>query len=266
MARERYLINAGEDTIHDPNAEKKALQKENTPKGKWQNFWFYHKWHVVIAVFVLLIAAYSIVSAVNTVKPDYEVGMLVAKMYPDSVTEALGNEMEKYGKDRNGDGKVTVQVDQYYIPLDGGGSASGPASSSAGGIASGVDPQIVIANQTKFIGDINTGSCILFLTDDASFLSQEKSGNHIFAYLDGKTPQESATDYEKMRLPLLKTKLRDVTLPVSTITGSTTVRAADLLGDTSFSLRTYYGTSIEDKEKDYYEASKELLEKLKDAS
>ena len=44
------------------------------------------------------------------------------------------------------------------------------------------------------------------------------------------------------------------------------MRAADLLGDTSFSLRTYYGTSIEDKEKDYYEASKELLEKLKDAS
>ncbi len=24
MARERYLVNAGEDTIHDPEAEKKA--------------------------------------------------------------------------------------------------------------------------------------------------------------------------------------------------------------------------------------------------
>ena len=41
MARDRYLWNAGEDTIHGPSKE----QKVTTKKQKRENFWFYHKFN-----------------------------------------------------------------------------------------------------------------------------------------------------------------------------------------------------------------------------
>ena len=44
MSREHLLLHTGEDTIHDPKIEKKNL----SPKDKRKNFWFYHKWHIVI--------------------------------------------------------------------------------------------------------------------------------------------------------------------------------------------------------------------------
>ena len=53
MSREHLLLHTGEDTIHDPKIEKKNL----SPKDKRKNFWFYHKWHIVIVLVVLVFAA-----------------------------------------------------------------------------------------------------------------------------------------------------------------------------------------------------------------
>ena len=47
MARERYLINAGEDTIHSNEI------KLVTAKDKRENWWYYHKRQIIPAILVL---------------------------------------------------------------------------------------------------------------------------------------------------------------------------------------------------------------------
>lgn len=251
MARERYLVNAGEDTIHDPEAEKKAEQSVKTPHGKWANFWYYHKLHVLIAVAVAVVAGYSIWSAVRTVQPDYTVGLITQQMYPQQVTDALEKGMEKYGKDLNHDGKVVIQITQYAIP-------SGSTSS-----AQATDAQAEMAYRTKLMADVSTGTSMIFLTDDASLRAQEKTGNHMFAYLDGSTPKDTAADYDKMRIAIAKCpKLANLTVDLQVGSKSTNARLSSLMKDVSMSLRIYYGSGIEGKQKDYYTASKELFQKL----
>mgnify|MGYP000895437086 CR=1 FL=1 len=271
MAREGYFVNAGADIIHDPEAEKKAEETVKTPRGKWDNFWYYHKVHVIVAVIIAIFAIFIIYSAMKTVHPDYYVGMIVQKLYPDKVTDAVGKEIEKYGKDLNGDGKVVVQVNQYYIPMEmtpvSSGTLSGStllssSGSTVNGTAGMANAQMIVAYRTKLAGDFSVGTSMIFLTDDASFRSQETAESiSPFAYLNGSTPKTGAADYDRMRVPIAKTKLAGAQIETGTSSGKV-LRADNVLKDVSVSLRTYYGTAIEGKQKDYYEASKALFQKI----
>ena len=260
MARERYLLHAGEDTIHDPEAEKKAEQAEKTPRGKWGNFWFYHKWHVLIGAAVVLVAAWIIVSTVQTVRPDYTVGLLSQTPYPDTVLDSLAQGLEKYGKDLNGDGKVVVQVAQYTLPA--------PAASGAGIIASGsgsaaqLNLQQIQVDQTKFVTDISSGTSMIFICDDKSFLQQEKS-EKMFAYSDGSTPPANAADYEKMRIALEKCpKLAGMNLSYRNSGTAVNAKLTDVMKNCSISMRCYKGTAVDGKQDSYYSACRALFQKL----
>ncbi len=262
MARERYLVNAGEDTIHDPEAEKRAEESVKTRKGKWDNFWFYHKWHVVIGVAAAAVVIATVVSSLKTVRPDYTVGLLTRVAYPQEVADRLGQEMAKYGVDRNGDGKVVVDVQQYQI-MPPPSSSGGTASSAGLGSAPQLDPQMAEAYEVKFTGDLQSGTSMIFLADNDSFDGQEKSGNHIFAYTDGSTPPDSATDYDRMRVPLAKCpKLAGLRVTCRTSNGSADVKLLDLMKDAGISMRVYKGSAIEGKQDDYYKASLALFRKL----
>lgn len=262
MARERYLVNAGEDTIHDPEAEKKAEEEVRTKRGKWDNFWYYHKWHVVIGIVVAAVVIGSVVSSLKTVRPDYSVGLISATAYPSDVTDQLGDEIAKYGTDLNHDGKVTVQVNLYQIADQIASSAAGGSGASSAA-APQVDPQMAAAYQVKLAGDISAGTSMIFLTDEKSFLQQEKAGDHIFAYTDGSTPKDGATDYGRMRAPISKCpKLKNLKVTYQTTEGSADVKLTDILKDGALSLRVYQGTGIDGKQDDYYKASKALFLKL----
>lgn len=261
MARERYLLHAGEDTIHDPDAEKKAEQSDKTPHGKWENFWFYHKWHVLIGAAVILVIVWSIVSSMQTVKPDYTVGLLTQTSYPDTVVDDLASGLEKYGKDVNGDGKVVVEIAQFNLPV---GSSSAvtvnPASSDL--TQQQQNLQLLQANQAKWITDISSGVSMIFICDDASFRQQEKN-TQLFAYLDGSTPPKNVVDYDKTRVALEKCpKFAGMNVSFKSASGSVDVKLTSLMKNCSISLRAYKGTAIDGKEDNYYNASKALFQKL----
>ncbi len=96
-----------------------------------------------------------------------------------------------------------------------------------------------------------------------SFNGQEKSGNHVFAYNDGSTPPDNATDYDKMRVSLSKCpKFANLKVTYQAMTGSANVKLTDILKDGGISLRVYKGSAIEGKQDDYYKASKALFQKL----
>ncbi len=231
MAREGYLLHAGEDRIHDPKAEKKA----DTPRKKWDNFWYYHKKHVILGVLAAAAAVFFIRDSMGRVQPDYTVGMATQTFYPDEAAEALEKAMEPFGKDLNGDGRVVVQISPYVLPAEG---------SASSGIA---DPRAAAAGRMKFVADVSAGESAIFITDDATF-RQVEAQTGLFAYLDGGTPKKGARDYGRMRALIAQ---------CPKLAG-----AEGLPRGLSLSLRVFSGPAAEgDRAKDYA-AAKELFQKL----
>ena len=240
MARERYLLHAGEEAINRPGAEKKA----DNPKSKWENFWFYHKWHVIIGVFLIALAVFFLHDLLSVVHPDYQIGLITQNSYSDTAISQLETELAKYGEDLNSDGKVIVQVNSYVVMND---TASAP-----------VDPNIQMAGVVKMSADLNDGTSMIFLTDDASFQDQQKK-QKLFSYLDGTMPADGASDYSRMRVALKNCK-KLAALGADTTPGG----GKEFLDNLSISLRVFKGTQLEGKkDKDqYFAVSKKLFDKV----
>lgn len=230
MARERYLLHAGEEEINRRGAEITL----KTKKDKWDHFWYYHKVHVVIGLIALAFVGLMIFDMVTKVNPDYNIGVISSYSIPAEVSEALADEMEKYGYDRNGDGEVVVQINTYEI--------------AQGENAENADPNMQMAGYVKLAGDLQTGDSYIFLTDDASFIAYGTEDS-VFSYLDGSIPEEGATDYENMRLPMSECK------------GLADTEVGQLFSDYSFSLRIVRDDLLEDNPQ-YYLDAKELFENL----
>lgn len=106
MARERYLRGV------DPEELKKQPKAEEpmTPQGRWENFWYHHKWKVVFGGAFLAIGAFLLVHTLSRTKPDYMICMVAmdgVSPYADARLEEL---LEQYGEDLNGDGEVMVEI------------------------------------------------------------------------------------------------------------------------------------------------------------
>lgn len=237
MARERYLLHAGDETINQPGAEKKP----ETPKQKWQNFWFYYRWHVVIGAVVIILVAFFLHDILSVVKPDYQIALVTQFNYSDDAISSLETELAKSGVDLNSDGKVVVQITSNVISSDGSG-----------------DMNAQMAGVVKLDADMASGTSMIFLTDDASFKDQQKK-TQIFAYTDGSRPADNATDDFRMRVALKNCK------SLSTLNADTTPGGGKfLLDNLSMSLRVFQGTGLEkDKSKvAYFDASKKLFDKV----
>lgn len=241
MARERYLLHAGEETIHQLSAEKTP----NSPKLKWDNFWFYHKWHVLVAIAIVLLVGFFIHDMISKVNPDYEIGLITQTTYSTDVTDQLEHQLANLGKDLNGDGKVIVQVDSYVV-------ADSSTSSQI------VDPNAQMAGFVKLSADFSEGTSMIFITDDASFRA-EQSKEQMFSYLDGSTPAEGAKDYDKMWKSLNDCKALTNS---KVVVGDGT--SQNLFENLRISMRAFQGTGLE-KKKDkvaYYTACKKLFDTI----
>ena len=114
MAREWLLRGV------DPE-ELKATPKEEipqTPKSRWENFWYHHKlkfWLVLFAVVVLVVV---IVQIAKRDDPDYRVLFITEKVYTDKDLEDLAAYLQAYGEDLDGDGKVEVAIENCCINVD----------------------------------------------------------------------------------------------------------------------------------------------------
>lgn len=184
MARERYLLNDDEEPINRPGAEITL----KTKKDKWDNFWFYHRTHVIVGVILALLAAYFIYDMATKTSPDYNVAVLSSAYVSTDAGNLLAEEMEKYGEDLNGDGQVIVQVNIFQV-------AQGDDMDTA-------DPQMQMASVVKFQGDVQMGESYIYLIDDLNFLAYGAEAG-LFKNLDGTVPVEGEEiDPEKMRLSM----------------------------------------------------------------
>lgn len=138
------------------------LEEQRTFFSKLGAFFVYYKYHFLILGFFFISGIYLIFTTVFSDKPDYEL-VIAAKQSQTSVDIAvLNEELQKYGEDLNGDGKVLINITNCIVDGD-------------------VDDLQTAANMTTiFISEVETTQKIFYLVDDTrlremkNMLSDEK--------------------------------------------------------------------------------------------
>ena len=123
--------------------------KELTKKEKRANWWHYHWIPLVICVAVLAFVASFVWEIATKIEPDYQIAYFSDTALPSGAADIIEQKMQELANDRNADGHITVQVNQYVI--------------------NEMDPT-AHATQISLMGDISVGlSDFFLLTDPVDF-------------------------------------------------------------------------------------------------
>lgn len=154
--------------------------RELTPAEKRKNWWYYHKWHVVIGAVLAAIAVGLIRNAmgVGQTKPDYYAAYVGEEALPDDTAAAIENAFACLGEDLNGDGEVIVFLNQYPRSME--------------------DPQAAMAVQVRLMVDLSEYESSFFLLDDPERFQQEYRS---LSLLDGSLPEEGDDSAQGKYLP-----------------------------------------------------------------
>ena len=235
MARERYLLEDTEDTIH---------QNPITPttgKEKRQNWWFYHKVHLIVGIIAVIFAASVIWSFVSKENPDYYVAIMTEYMLPVDLQLDLEEHLEQYADDRNGDGEVAVALQYYQFSTDG---------------TTDYDAAQLQASFVKFAADASNADSIIFIYDDASYEYLDNNDMEgFFAPVDGS--DEAYVLFSDME------GLSNLELNHYAEEGSIET-VMNVLGKLKVAVRAEDGTAFEKAEKvEYRQDSIAMFERLK---
>ena len=130
----------------------KKLQGNEEAKKKWENFWYYYKYHVLAGVFILVCIIVFAKDMLSKIDYDYCVSVVGSYAVPEEDKAALQKWFEEHGEDLNEDGEIHVQVADYFLPSEDD---------------AGFDPQMYAASQTKLTVDLQEGTSMIY------FLSEE---------------------------------------------------------------------------------------------
>lgn len=157
----------------DVTPDKKA---ELTPGEKRKNWWHYHKWHVAAGVVLTGIGISLVCNAMGLgrIKPDYQVAYVGENALPDDTAAAIESAFAALGEDLNGDGRVTVRLNQY--PSSGGTDAGMAASA-----------------EVSLMADLLERDSYFFLLEDPAWF---QVNYHSLRRLDGSLPEEGDNSAE----------------------------------------------------------------------
>ncbi|MEG2931290.1 MAG: hypothetical protein RR825_05840 [Ruthenibacterium sp.] len=256
MASARYTRNITQNAPEAPHVM--------TRKEKAENFWYYYKWHCLGGALALLLVGMFVHDMVTQVDADYQIAVLNTTPLQEESILALQENLTQFADDRNGDGKIIVEMQQYTL------AAGAPATGTNSGVSAAADANATMdaytqmTGATRLMADAQVGTSMLFLTDRLEAFQQSEG---LFAYNDGTAPpQGAAVDYTRMGvkwtgcpkltgLPLGEEKTFD-----GTVVGTVQERMTDYV----LVKRIFDGSAIEKKEKlrSYYESSSALFDTL----
>lgn len=121
-----------------------------------ENFWYYHKWKLLVGIMILLAVINTVSAFVTTDKPDYTIGVVTAGEVPEELCQCLSEAFSGVLPDTNGDGTVQVTVNVYRY---------------------GTDLEILPGSMTEgdavhLAANIQTGESCLFLTDEPEIFQE----------------------------------------------------------------------------------------------
>lgn len=196
---------------------------------KWDNYWYYHKWHTLFAVFIAIVILFGVVQCSSVVKPDLIVAMVTTGTQLDQTTKtSIEQNMTKYVGDVNKDGKTIVSIRTFYLSPK-------------------LGQQIDYTMAQKLMGEMETGDCMLFMVDDGGF-----------KYLQNIKVLQKMSD----ALPGAKTTdgCRIAIKDLSSFHGQPFSRQTN---DMAFTVRVFKGTTIDNKKNELnYSKSIEALKNM----
>ncbi len=80
------------------------------------NFWFHHKWKVVVGIFFAIVLTVGVIQIVNKSDPDIEVTVATHTIYYSEDVDRLERDLNALlQEDLNGNGKKEIQLNLYKI-------------------------------------------------------------------------------------------------------------------------------------------------------
>lgn len=143
-----------------------------------KNWWYYHKWYVIIGLILFLIACNLIGNALGLFQksPDLQIAYVgKAPLSPDTAA-AIQKAFTSLAADYNHDGEILVQVNQY---VDGNDNMDADTA------------YYQYASEITLIGDISNCESYFFLLEDPVDFQRSYQ---LLAAADGSCPDQS--DYE----------------------------------------------------------------------
>ncbi len=108
-AAARRLRLLGED-IAPPAVEEDPEEAKKSPaKRKWENFWYHHKWKVIIVSAFTVILTFCFIQLLTRTVPDGYVAY-AGPEYANTLVEEMENAFADLADDRNGDGDNSITV------------------------------------------------------------------------------------------------------------------------------------------------------------
>ncbi len=245
MAREFLLRGV------DPEEVKPREKVELTEHEKRENWWYYHKVHLLVGLVMAAIVFSFVFSVVTKENPDYVVGLMSSFQVPDHAVEELERCITPYADDRNDDGKTIVHVYAYTV------GEQDPATSE--------DLQMQQANLARFMVDFSSNTSMIFLHDEISFNAVGDDFSGMFEYNDGSPQPEGAKDYENVMRPWSDfAAFKNFTAVSDDEENVPSSAYQDFFETLRVSIRASEGSTIEKKEKDmqYHEDSEQLYQRL----
>lgn len=129
------------------NENSSEKKEKRSFKSKIENFWYYYKWHTVAALVILLAVGVGLSQCIG--REDIDIVVYYLSADPITYSEDkinLKNAIEPYVRDYSGDGKVRIEIENYYIGED-------------------YDPDLVRDNLKTFSNLYTAGSVMLIMTD-----------------------------------------------------------------------------------------------------
>ena len=119
---------------------------ELTPEQRRRNWWYYHKWHVLIAAAAVCILGSLVWQAVTQVRPDCQIAYVGSVPLPEEAAARWEERLAALGRDCNGDGRVTVRLNQYLSGQE--------------------DVMYAAASNVKLMADLESCESYFFLLED----------------------------------------------------------------------------------------------------
>lgn len=230
MARERLLAGAGEDTIHA------NIITADTKKDKFANWWYYNKKILLLVVFLVACAISIAVSIFGQEKPDYNIALANAYAIDENAIAIAEKHIANYGEDLNGDGKVIVDIRNYYFMVNDHEDQE-------------LTQQVFEAASVKYAVDMSQNESMIWLYDDYGYSFMMNSDSSL---LEGTAwddvPGLKATDFSAYEHEILTAENMETAFSQFTV-----------------AMRSVENSGFADDEEalEYYEACEKLLNNLK---
>lgn len=165
--------------------------------GKWlENFWYHYKWHTLITLFVVVVAAVCITQMVTKTEPD------VTALYggPAELTANQAHEVAlalqmMLPEDFNGDGEKLCDLAHYMLMTEEQRREYLEQAQAAGNPVI-INGSNLTQNQTNFATQLSIGDTVICLLDPVWY--RTASENNAFVPLStllGQKPDYAVDDY-----------------------------------------------------------------------